>query len=52
MNPIQQNAHLLLNLMVESGQDDFSNQWLKDHTQLEPEDINDAIYLLGKEKYS
>ncbi|MHB9073081.1 MAG: TIR domain-containing protein [Desulfobaccales bacterium] len=48
MNPIHKNAHFLLKLMIESEQDDFSNQWLKDRSRLEHRDINDAVYFLEK----
>jgi predicted nucleotide-binding protein len=48
MNPIKKNAHSLLKLMIETGEEFFSNQWFNDRSQLNPTDINDAIYFLEK----
>lgn len=50
MNPIKKNAHFLLKLMIETGEEFFSNRWLSDRSQLNPTDINDAIYFLEKIK--
>ena len=34
--------------MIESGNEDFTSQWFQQQSGLEPKDINDAIYFLGK----
>ena len=49
MNPIMQNAVKLLELMINSGKEDFENSWFQDQSGLLPQDINDAIYLFRKE---
>lgn len=48
MNPIVRNALKLLELMVNSGKDDFGSNWYQDRSGLSPQDINDAIFYLEK----
>lgn len=47
MNPIEQNAFILLNLMIEDGQEQYSTEWFQDKGNLTPQDINDAMSYLS-----
>lgn len=47
MNPIEDNAIKLLSLMIESGNKQFQNEWLRDKSGLSPKDINIAVDYLG-----
>lgn len=46
MNPIEQNAIRLLELMVEANEGSFTNTWLQNYSKLTPRDISDAVNYL------
>lgn len=47
MNPIEQNAVKLLNLMFEGGLEQYSKEWFEDNMEMVPQDINDAMDYLS-----
>lgn len=47
MNPIEQNAAKLLNLMFEGGLEQYSKEWFEANAEMVPQDVNDAMDYLS-----